>query len=70
MVLSPVGVDLGNVDAIAFSHEHQEHIGGLPAVLPPAADVPVYAPASFSNRFGSLGWAGIAADLPPSFARE
>jgi len=43
-----LGIDLKKVDQIVLSHEHLDHIGGLPKVLDRNHDVSVYMPVSFA----------------------
>jgi 7,8-dihydropterin-6-yl-methyl-4-(beta-D-ribofuranosyl)aminobenzene 5'-phosphate synthase len=43
------GVDLKKVEHIVISHDHQDHTGGLPAVLQRNHEVSVYIPASVSS---------------------
>ena len=43
-----LGVDLKKVEQIVISHDHYDHIGGLPKVLDRNPDVSVYMPVSFS----------------------
>jgi len=43
-----LGVDLKKVEQIVISHDHYDHIGGLPKVLDRNHDVSVYMPVSFA----------------------
>lgn len=43
-----LGVDLKKVEQIVLSHDHHDHIGGLPKVLDINHDVSVYMPVSFA----------------------
>ena len=43
-----LGVDLKKVEQIVLSHDHHDHIGGLPKVLERNPNVSVYMPASFA----------------------
>jgi 7,8-dihydropterin-6-yl-methyl-4-(beta-D-ribofuranosyl)aminobenzene 5'-phosphate synthase len=43
-----LGVDLKKVETIVISHDHHDHIGGLPKVLDRNHDVSVYMPVSFA----------------------
>ncbi len=43
-----LGVDLKKVEQIVISHDHYDHIGGLPKVLDRNHDVSVYLPVSFA----------------------
>jgi 7,8-dihydropterin-6-yl-methyl-4-(beta-D-ribofuranosyl)aminobenzene 5'-phosphate synthase len=43
-----LGIDLKKVEQIVISHDHHDHIGGLPKVLDRNHDVSVYLPVSFA----------------------
>ena len=43
-----LGVDLKKVEQIVLSHDHHDHIGGLPKVLDRNPDVSVFMPVSFA----------------------
>lgn len=47
-----MGVELKKVDQIVISHNHDDHTGGLPAVLERNSNVKVYFPISFPPEFG------------------
>ncbi|MGP8320792.1 MAG: MBL fold metallo-hydrolase [Methanosarcinaceae archaeon] len=40
----------GEIDKVVLSHQHWDHIGGLPVLLNINPDMEVYVPASFSKR--------------------
>jgi 7,8-dihydropterin-6-yl-methyl-4-(beta-D-ribofuranosyl)aminobenzene 5'-phosphate synthase len=51
-----LGVDLSTADAIALSHGHYDHTGGLPAALDAAPKATVYAhPAALDPKFAHSG---------------
>jgi 7,8-dihydropterin-6-yl-methyl-4-(beta-D-ribofuranosyl)aminobenzene 5'-phosphate synthase len=45
-------VDLKKVDLVVLSHAHEDHTGGLPAVLAEQPKATVYFPVSFPPEFG------------------
>jgi 7,8-dihydropterin-6-yl-methyl-4-(beta-D-ribofuranosyl)aminobenzene 5'-phosphate synthase len=47
-----LGVDLKKVDQIVISHGHDDHTGGLTAVLEKNPNVTVFFPVSFPPEFG------------------
>ena len=47
-----LGVDLKKVDQIVISHNHDDHTGGLSAILEKNPNVTVYFPVSFPAEFG------------------
>ena len=47
-----LGVDLKKVDQIVISHNHDDHTGGLTAVLEKNPEVTVFFPISFPPEFG------------------
>jgi 7,8-dihydropterin-6-yl-methyl-4-(beta-D-ribofuranosyl)aminobenzene 5'-phosphate synthase len=50
---SKMGLDAKMIDLIVLSHEHMDHIGGLPAVVKLKTDIPVLFPYTFSDSFKS-----------------
>jgi 7,8-dihydropterin-6-yl-methyl-4-(beta-D-ribofuranosyl)aminobenzene 5'-phosphate synthase len=48
---SNMGLDGNTIDMIVLSHEHMDHVGGLPAVVKLKTDIPVLFPGSFSSAF-------------------
>ncbi len=48
--MARLGIAPDSLDAVALSHAHWDHVGGLPALLDAAPDLTVFAPASFSQQ--------------------
>ena len=48
--MNALGINTGDLDAIVLSHNHWDHIGGLPTVLAEVDDVEVIVPDSFSKN--------------------
>jgi 7,8-dihydropterin-6-yl-methyl-4-(beta-D-ribofuranosyl)aminobenzene 5'-phosphate synthase len=46
-----MGIDAVNIDFLVLSHEHGDHIGGIPAFVKMKKDIPVIIPYSFSGSF-------------------
>ena len=46
-----LGVDLGSIEVIVLSHQHDDHTGGLRALLDTGIRPTVYAPAKFTKAF-------------------
>jgi 7,8-dihydropterin-6-yl-methyl-4-(beta-D-ribofuranosyl)aminobenzene 5'-phosphate synthase len=44
-------VDIGKIDAIAISHNHGDHTGGLLTILKKKPAIPLYMPESFSGAY-------------------
>ncbi len=54
--LKEAGVDPNSITALALSHAHNDHTGGLAALLPLTGRIPVYAhPDLFRERFARHG---------------
>jgi 7,8-dihydropterin-6-yl-methyl-4-(beta-D-ribofuranosyl)aminobenzene 5'-phosphate synthase len=49
--LAALGYLPGEIDIVVLSHEHDDHTGGLQALLSAGADPDIYIPPSFSNSF-------------------
>jgi len=45
--MAALGIDPASIETVVLSHEHDDHAGGLPALLQAGADPTVYVPASF-----------------------
>jgi 7,8-dihydropterin-6-yl-methyl-4-(beta-D-ribofuranosyl)aminobenzene 5'-phosphate synthase len=56
-------VDLKKVDLVVLSHDHGDHVGGMPAVLAIKPDVTVYYPVSFPAEIGEKARAAGARTL-------
>jgi len=48
---SKMDLDASEIDLIVLSHEHGDHVGGIPAFVEMKKDIPVLFPQSFSNDF-------------------
>jgi 7,8-dihydropterin-6-yl-methyl-4-(beta-D-ribofuranosyl)aminobenzene 5'-phosphate synthase len=46
-----MNLDPGAVNYLVLSHEHGDHIGGIPGFVKMRSDIPVIFPHSFSNKF-------------------
>jgi 7,8-dihydropterin-6-yl-methyl-4-(beta-D-ribofuranosyl)aminobenzene 5'-phosphate synthase len=54
--LEQAGIPPENIDALALSHSHPDHTGGLPALLSQREGIPIYAhPDLFRPRFSRQG---------------
>jgi len=69
-----LGVDLKKVDLVVLSHIHEDHTGGLPAVLAEKPKATVYFPVSFPAEFGrkarEAGAETRAVDRPVEICRN
>lgn len=58
-----LGINLCNVSAVVISHEHMDHVGGLPYIARHCPYIPVYVPSGTSKQvlswMRSLGLRGI-----------
>ena len=48
--LGKLGISADEIDKVVLSHQHWDHIGGLPCLLNANPSLEVYVPASFSSR--------------------
>lgn len=48
--LSALNIQIEDIDILVLSHQHWDHIGGVPEILDTNNDLDVYAPASFSEK--------------------
>jgi len=46
-----MGIDASKIDLLVISHEHYDHIGGIPAFVKMKKDIPVLIPYEFSEKF-------------------
>lgn len=46
-----LGLDLGSVTGVVFTHDHEDHTGGRTAAFPLLPEIPVYFPVSFPDSF-------------------
>jgi len=66
-----LGIDLATADAIVLSHGHYDHTGGLPSVLPRAANAPVFIqPAAFQAKYSRHADGSVHAIGMPTPSRE
>lgn len=69
-----LGVDLGKVDLAAISHDHGDHTGGLNAFLEKNADVTVYFPVSFHDKYAGrvkeMNARSVPVDDPVEICRD
>jgi 7,8-dihydropterin-6-yl-methyl-4-(beta-D-ribofuranosyl)aminobenzene 5'-phosphate synthase len=45
------GIDASDIDCLVLSHEHGDHVGGIPAFVKMKTGIPVIMPYSLSNAF-------------------
>ncbi|WP_340818763.1 MBL fold metallo-hydrolase [Methanolobus sp. WCC4] len=48
--MKKLSIDPASIDTLVLSHQHWDHIGGVPTFLASNPDIDVYAPSSFSSR--------------------
>ncbi|WP_445474163.1 MBL fold metallo-hydrolase [Methanococcoides methylutens] len=48
--LSSLKIAIEDIDILVLSHQHWDHIGGVPEILNASSDLEVYVPASFSEK--------------------
>ncbi|AKB84329.1 MBL fold metallo-hydrolase [Methanococcoides methylutens] len=48
--LSELNIPVENIDILVLSHQHWDHIGGLPVILNTSRNLEVFVPASFSEK--------------------
>ncbi|WP_135610757.1 MBL fold metallo-hydrolase [Methanococcoides sp. AM1] len=48
--LSALNIPVEDIDILVLSHQHWDHIGGIPEILNANSDIDVYIPASFSEK--------------------
>ncbi|WP_052402707.1 MBL fold metallo-hydrolase [Methanococcoides methylutens] len=48
--LSTLNIPIEDIDILVLSHQHWDHIGGVPEILDANPDLDIYAPASFSEK--------------------
>jgi 7,8-dihydropterin-6-yl-methyl-4-(beta-D-ribofuranosyl)aminobenzene 5'-phosphate synthase len=54
------GADAANIDCLVLSHEHGDHVGGIPAFVKMKTGIPVIMPYSFTEDFKRrMGDAGL-----------
>jgi 7,8-dihydropterin-6-yl-methyl-4-(beta-D-ribofuranosyl)aminobenzene 5'-phosphate synthase len=46
-----LGINAGKIDYLVLSHEHFDHVGGIPAFIRMRKNIPVIIPHSFSEKF-------------------
>ena len=67
--LQVFGIDAASIDALALSHGHYDHMGGLPAVLRHTPRLPLYANADlFRERFTRKG--AVTKRIGPSMSAK